>query len=176
MKSKCFSLLAGLCLVFVAVAQAAATGAGFAGQWTIDVPNSTPIRPWDHANLTITVNGDEVVIKRDLAWGPERRAADTTKATADGKTVTANPVDYWLDTWYTNVYIGGDHRKHVVAKWLDGGRILALETDLTLEAQQGDQPVHIHTEYRLSPDGRTLRVFELRSTRDQALVYVFNRS
>lgn len=175
MKSKCFSLIAGLVLAILPALHAA-DGSGFTGKWTIDVPASTPIRPWDRATLTIAVQGDDVVIKRDLAWGPERRAADTTKVTADGKTVTTNPVGYWLDTWYTNVYIGGDHQKHVTAEWLDGGRILKLETDLALEAQQGDHPVRIHTEYRLSPDGRTLRIFELRSTRDQALVYVFNRA
>jgi hypothetical protein len=53
--------------------------------------------------------------------------------------------------------------------------VLKLETNLVLEAQQGDHPVHIYDEFRLSPDGRTLTQFQLRSTRDQALVYVYNR-
>ena len=60
-------------------------------------------------------------------------------------------------------------------EWLDGGRVLKVETNLQLEAQQGDHPVHLYQEYRLSADGRTLRCYELRSTRDEAMVYVFTR-
>ena len=116
-----------------------------------------------------------VVLTRNLAWGPDRKVNDTTVAVTDGKTVTANPVAYWLDTWYTNVYIGGDHVKRVTGEWLDGGRVLKLETKLALEAQQGDIPVHIYEEYRLSADGKTLKLYELRSTRDEALVYTFTR-
>ena len=96
-------------------------------------------------------------------------------ANVSGQTVTANPIGYWLDTWYTNVYIGGDHQKQVTGEWLDGGRVLKLESRLALEAQQGDHPVHIYDEYRLSPDGNTLTQYELRSTRDQAMTYVFHR-
>ncbi len=94
----------------------------------------------------------------------------------DGKTVTANPVTYWLDTWYTNVYIGGDRQKRVTAEWLDGGRVLKVETKLFIEAQQGDHAVHVYDEYRLSADGKTLKVYELRSTRDEALVYYYTRA
>jgi hypothetical protein len=147
-----------------------------AGTWSLDIARSTPIRPWDHATVTIAVNGDSVVLTRNLAWGTDRKADDTTAAVTDGKTVTANPVTYWLDTWYTNVYVGGDHLKRVTAEWLDGGRVLKTETKLFIEAQQGDHPVHIYDEYRLSADGKTLKVYELRSTRDEALVYYYNRA
>jgi len=146
-----------------------------AGTWTLDVARSTPIRPWDKQSMTIAVTGDTVAITRHLAWGADRKVSDTTTVKADGKTSTANPVGYWLDTWYTNVYVGGDHQKHVTAEWLDGGRVLKLETNLQLEAQQGDHPVHLYDEYRLSADGRTLKLFELRSTRDEALVYLYTR-
>ena len=154
---------------------AAQPGAGLAGAWTLDVARSTPIRPWDRLTLNFTVTGDTVTITRHLAWGADRKVDDQTTVRTDGRTVTPNPVGYWLDTWYTNVYIGGDHRKQVTGEWLEGGRILKLETRLQLEAQQGDHPVHLYDEYRLSADGRTLRLFELRSTRDEPLVYVFTR-
>ncbi len=176
MKIKYPLTLGGFALLLAGLHAAPVTGSsGLTGKWILDVAHSTPIRPWDHATIGIAVNATTVVITRDLAWGRDRRVADTTTVVPDGKTATANPVGYWLDTWYTNVYIGGDHQKHVTGEWLDGGRVLKLETNLMLEAQQGDHPVTIHSEYRLSPDGRTLRLFELRSTRDQALVYVFNR-
>ena len=147
-----------------------------AGSWTLDVARSTPIRPWDQATLTIAVNGDSVVLTRHLAWGADRKVDDTTVVVTDGKTPTANPVGYWLDTWDTNVYIGGDHLKRVTGEWLDGGRVLKLETRLFIEAQQGDHAVHIYDEYRLSADGKTLKLYELRSTRDEALVYTFTRA
>ena len=156
--------------------RADAVSAQLAGKWTLDVARSTPIRPWDRESLTITVTGDITVLTRNLAWGADRKASDVTTVKTDGKTVTAGPVGYWLDTWYTNVYIGGDHQKHVTGEWLDGGRVLKLETNLFIEAQQGDHAVHIYDEYRLSADGKTLILYELRSTRDEALVYIFTRA
>lgn len=170
----CFACFGSL-LAAELSAQEAAAAPSLAGKWVLDVAHSTPIRPWDHETMTIEVKDDTVTITRNLAWGADRKASDTTTAKTDGKTVTANPVTYWLDTWYTNIYIGGDHQKRVTAEWLDGGRVLKLETNLMLEAQQGDHPVQIHEEYRLSPDGRTLTLYRLRSTRDQAMTYVFNR-
>ena len=104
--------------------RAAEAPAGVAGNWTLDVARSTPIRPWDTQSMTIAVTGDSVVMTRHLAWGADRKVSDTTAAVTDGRTATANPVGYWLDTWYTNVYIGGDHQKHVTGEWLDGGRVL----------------------------------------------------
>ena len=174
---KTLTYLAGAVgLLLGATVLTAADAPSLAGHWEIDVAKSTPIRPWDKEALDIKVEGDAVQITRHLNWGESRSVDDVTKVTTDGHTVTANPVGYWLDTWYTNVYIGGDHQKHVTAEWLDEGRILKLETRLALEAQQGDHPVHIYDEYRVAPDGKTMMLFELRSTRDQALVYVFNRN
>jgi len=154
---------------------AADAPAGLAGNWVLDVARSTPIRPWDRLAVTITVTSDTVVLARHLAWGTDRKVDDVTTVKTDGHTVTANPVGYWLDTWYTNVYVGGDRRKQVTGEWLDGGRVLKLETNLQLEGQQGDHPVHLYDEYRLSADGRTLKLYELRSTRDEAMVYYFTR-
>lgn len=170
-----FGLLVGLALGTGAPLRAADAPSGLAGTWVLDADRSAPIRPWDKQTLTVAVRGDSVVLTRNLAWGADRKVDDTTVAVTDGKTVTANPVSYWLDTWYTNVYIGGDHVKRVTAEWLDGGRVLKLETKLVIEAQQGDIPVHLYDEYRLSADGKTLKLYELRSTRDEALVYTFTR-
>jgi hypothetical protein len=176
MKTKFISLLAAAVFGLGAVsASLAGESLGLAGKWNIDLEKSTPIRPWEQRVLDITIAGGTVQIVRHLQWGRDRKVADTTLVNPDDKTVTRNPVGYWLDTWYTNVYIGGDRHKQVTGGWLDGGRVLKLETNLMLEAQQGDHPVHIYDEFRLSPDGRTLTQFQLRSTRDQALVYVYNR-
>ena len=175
MKTIRHALLAAGVAALLTLAAGAAESPHIAGHWKIDLAQSTAIKPWERAELTITVAGDAVEIVRRLQWGPDRKVADTTRAVADGHTFTVNPVEHWLDTWYTNVYIGGNRQKQVTATWLDSGRVLKLESNLVLEAQQGDYPVHVYTEYRLSPDGNTLRQFELRSTRDQALVYVWRR-
>ena len=109
MKSRLL-LLAGFGLMLGLVPSLRAADAPtLAGSWKLDVARSSPIRPWDLQTMTIAVTGDSVVITRNLAWGDTRKVTDTTAAVTDAKTATANPVGYWLDTWYTNVYIGGDH-------------------------------------------------------------------
>jgi hypothetical protein len=176
MKTNRLSLFAaGLLTLAVTLTAPAADTSRLAGKWKIDLAGSTSIKPWEKADLEIVVAGNEVRIVRHLQWGPDRKVNETIRVVADGQTVTANPVGHWLDTWYTNVYVGGDKQRQVTGEWLDGGRVLKLESRLTLEAQQGDYPVHIYDEYRLAPDGNTLTQFELRSTRDQALVYVYRR-
>lgn len=169
--------LACLCAgLFFGLAAARAQQPSLAGTWKLDAAASSPIKPWETSTLVITVDGPRVELTRTLTWGKERRATDVTRAVTDGRTFVATPLTYWLDTWYNNAYIGGDKQQHVTAEWLDSGRVLKLERRLTLNAQQGDVPVHIYDEYRLSPDGRTLKLFELRSTRDQPLVFVFTRA
>ena len=116
----CLLLSAGLSL------HAAGGPAKLAGTWTLDVARSTPVRPWDKQSITIAVTGETVVLTRNLAWGADRKASDATTVKTDGKTITANPVGYWLETWYTNVYIGGDHQKHVTGEWLEDGRQLEV--------------------------------------------------
>ncbi|MDB6093545.1 MAG: hypothetical protein JWM32_1107 [Verrucomicrobia bacterium] len=162
-------------LLAVPALAADTTTTGLAGKWKLDVARSTPIRPWDTMSVEIAATDTTATVTRHLAWGTDRKVNDVTKLVTDGKTSTANPVGYWLDTWYTNIYIGADHQKHVTGEWLDGGRILKLETNLSLEGQQGDHPVHVYDEFRLSADGRTLKLYELRSTRDEAMVYIFTR-
>jgi hypothetical protein len=153
----------------------AAENSGMAGRWTLDPARGSSIKPWTSETLAITVQGDAVRIDRNLAWEPDRRVSDSTTLQADGRTITANAVPYWFDSWYNNAFIGTDHLKRVRGEWIESGRVLKVETALFLEAQQGDVPVHIYDEYHLSADGRTLRLLELRSTRDQALTYVFTR-
>ena len=45
-----------------------------------------------------------------------------------------------------------------------------------MSIQQGEQPIRIYTEYRLSPEGDRLDVLELRSTRPRPIHYVFTRA
>jgi len=161
--------LAGLNLL------SATEASGLAGTWKLDVTASSSISPWDQETLEITTGDQLVQIERRLQWGKDRKVGDVTRYKPDGVTVTTNPVTYWLDTWYNNVYIGTDHQKQVRGEWLADGRGLKLVTNLKLEAQQGDVPVQIDDTWQLSPDGNTLTLKQVRSTRDQELTYVFKR-
>jgi len=154
----------------------AADAAAFSGHWTMDVSRSSAIAPWTQCSLTIAASDGAVEIDRSLNWDDNRSAKQAIRASTDGRTVTANPVTYWVETWFNNAYIGGDKSERVTAEWLDVGRVLKVEAKLTLNLQQGDHPVHIYDEYHLSADGQTLRLYEIRSTRNQPLTYLFTRS
>ena len=169
-------LLACLCLLgCIRLSGLAAESSSLAGRWKLDKDRSSSLERWAGEELVIKIDTPVVKIDRTLILGESRHVSDTTSLKTDNRTATIIPVAYWFDTWYNNTYIGGDHKKTVRGAWLENGRILKVETSLLLDAQQGDIPVHIYDEYRLSADGRTLRLFELRSTRDQPLTYVFTR-
>jgi hypothetical protein len=82
----------------------------------------------------------------------------------------------WPDNRHLGAYIAGDHRKTVASRWEDDGRTLITESTLTVSTQQGERPIRIYTEYRLSPGGDRLDVLELRSTRPRPVHYVFTRA
>lgn len=169
-------LLAVLCWLGAGGLCWATDAAAFAGRWKLDAARSSSIKPWDAVDLEISLKGDAVEIARRLTWTLDRKSEDVITVRPDDRTVTVNPLKYWVDTWFNNAYIGGDHALHVKGGWLDRGRILRVDIDLALELQQGDYPVHIYREYRLSADHRELRVYELRSTRDQPLAFIFTRA
>lgn len=171
-------LLACLCLLgCTSLSCLGADSPGLAGRWKLDTARSSSLERWAGETLVISIQGETVKIERIFPFmaGADHHVSDTTLLKADGRTATINPVTYWFDTWFNNTYIGGDHNKTVRGAWIDSGRTIKVETTLLLDAQQGDRLVHIYDEYRLSADGRTLRQFELRSTRDEALTYVFTR-
>jgi len=58
---------------------------------------------------------------------------------------------------------------------MDGGRLLRLSSDLVLATQQGERAVNILSDYKVSANGAQLSLLELRSTRNDPIVYVFHR-
>ncbi len=162
-------------LAFGFLAAAAAAPEGLDGRWKLNLDRSASIKPWSAETLVVRGAGDGVTIDRRFVWGTDRKVSDSTSVKADGRTILADPVAYWIDTWYNNAYIGADHLKRVSGEWIEPGRVLKVETRLFLNVQQGEFPVHIYDEYRVSADGRTLTLLEIRSTRDQPLTYVFTR-
>lgn len=160
-----------LSLSVAAISHAAPSS--LAGSWKIDLTQSTELSPWKGYELTIAIDGDQVTLRRELAWG-RRKFSDTTPIDTT-RDVNVVPVEMWPENRHIGAYIGGDKTKRVRAEWLDDRRILRLSTDLVLDTQQGAREVNILSDYKLSAQGSELILTELRSTRNRPIVYVFNR-
>jgi hypothetical protein len=160
-----------LVLFFAGLGAAAASP--LAGTWRINLERSTELSPWKTYDLTIEVAGDEVTLKRKLAWG--RRVHEDTTAINVATPVNVVPADFWPDNRHLGAYMGGDKTRKVRAEWLDGRRLLRLSSDLVLDTQQGPRDVNILSDYKVSANGAQLTLTELRSTRNRPIVYIFTR-
>lgn len=145
-----------------------------AGRWSIDLARSTELSPWKTYDLTLSVTGDTVTVRRRLAWG--RRDFSDTMSLDLTQSDNVVAVEMWPDNRHLGAYIDSDKTKHVHATWLDGRRILRLSTDLVLQTQQGTRAVNILSDYKVSASGAELTLTELRSTRNRPIVYVFKRA
>jgi len=163
------TLLAGL----LALGAAAAESSPLAGTWRIDPARSNELSPWREIVLTIAVDGDRVQLDRHFAAG--RRTFDERLALDLMQPVNVVPVAWWPDNRHLGAYIGGDKAKRVHATWLDNRRVLRLSSDLTLSTSQGDRAVNVLSDYKVSANGAQLTLTELRSTRNQPVVYTFTR-
>jgi hypothetical protein len=168
------SILIPIALFHVSQLEAAETipSSPLAGSWRIDLAHSTELSPWKDYTLTLVIAGDNITIRRSLAWGV--REFTESMAVHVGQTVNV-PVEMWPDNRHLGAYISGDHAKRVHAEWIGGQRLLRLSSDLVLETQQGSRAVNILSDYKLDSSGNLLTLTELRSTRDRPILYVFNR-
>ena len=123
--------------------------------------------------LVIDQAGDQLTISRTLGGG--RRTHIDTIPLDITKEVNVVSQGWWIDNRHIGAYSPHDATKVVRAKTLDDGKLLRLETDLVLETQQGSRDVNIISQYQISPDGDTLIVTDLRSTRPRPVVHVFTR-
>lgn len=148
--------------------------ADFAGRWTIDSQQSTALDPWRSLELEIGVNGDSVTIIRHYKAGS--RVADESMALDTSLPSQTVKTEGWWDNRHIGAYLGNGGEQTVSAKWLDEGRTLQLNIDLVLETSQGDTPVRVIREMRLSDDGQRLTAVQMRSSRNLPIVRVFNRT
>jgi len=144
-----------------------------AGTWKLDPARSADPSSWSDIELTIAVNGDTVTLTRKFTTG--NRSAGEVMALDMTKKENKVPVAWWPDNRYIGVYISGDKTRAIRASWIDNKRILRLDSDLVLATQQGDTPVNILSDYKISDDGRELVLVELRSSRLQPVIYQFTR-
>lgn len=166
----------GLCWLGVTTLALANETSPFVGKWKLDLEHSSAVKPWTSITLDVAPAEHGLAFHRHLFWSNLKQTDETIVLRPDDGVMTENAVPFWVESAYSNAYLGGDRKLHVKAGWLDHGRILKAEIDAAVDVQQGDYPVHIYREYRLSADRQTLRVFELRSTRDQALTFIYTRA
>ena len=164
-----------LLIAFIGLTVSASLSAAseFTGSWTIDRDAGSAIDPWSRILLDIQADGKAVTLTRTVTTG--RRNHAQVYALRIGKTVSV-PVEWWTGNRHIGAYIGGDQTEKVHAEWIDDGRTLRVESHYVLATSQGETPVRSYIEYRLSADGETLSVIELRSSRHLPIVHIFNRS
>jgi hypothetical protein len=168
----CFLLL-GLLLTTAGATASTSSPARFDGTWRFDPARSTNLAAWRSFDLIVQATDQTISLQRRLGWG-RRVHEESMRLPLDGSR-TAVPVPYWADNRHIGAYIGGDGHKQVQARLLDDGRVLRVESDLTVETQQGDRAINILSDYHLSTDGQTLTLIEIRSTRSRPVVTVFTR-
>ena len=170
-------LLLALAALAVAVPPASAQPEpSFSGRWVLVDSLSRAIDPWRSLTVEVEVEDAAVVLKRMWRGSREGGAFTDSVRLVPGQTVQSAPLEQWPDERHLGAYIAGDRTKSVASRWADGGRTLITESDFVVSVQQGERPVRVYTEYRLSPGGDRLDVFELRSTRPRPIHYVFARA
>ncbi len=162
------------CLAFSAICPAASLAkSNFDGHWKIDTEKSTALDPWRTMDITIDVQGDEVSIIRNFSTG--KRVAQESMKLDMTKASQVVEVEGWWDNRHIGAYLGNNKQQTVEAKWLDEGRTLQLNINMILETAQDDSPVRVLREMRISRDGQTLRVLQLRSSRNLPIVRIFRK-
>lgn len=144
-----------------------------AGSWRYDPQRSTELSSWGALKLTIVVNGPVVTLTRQYEAG--RRTFEEVTTVDLTKSANFVPVEWWPDNRHIGAYVGGDKTKKMRVRLYDNGRLLRTSADITLATQQGERLVNILADYKVSANGALLTVTELRSTRNEPIVYHFKR-
>lgn len=158
----------------LSLAATTAAASPLAGTWRLDPARSTEFSPWRELTLTLAVDGDRVHLTRHFSNG--RRSFTEEIALDLAQPINVVPVSWWPDNRHLGAYIAGDKTKRIHATWLDDRRILRLSADLTVSTSQGDRALNILSDYKVSANGALLTLTELRSTRNQPVVYTFVRT
>ena len=159
-------------------AVACAAAPSLAGKWEFVPGRGSTLTFWTKMTLDISVDGNKVQITRTLSRGDDTSNQevfnlDTTKDD------NVCPVTWYADNRYDKatmgLFVGGDGARHIRASWLDSGRTLRLDANFVADTQQGPKSVNILSDYKLSADGATLTLIQIRSARMTPFVYVFTR-
>ena len=144
----------------------------FTGRWQLVPERSSALDGWTNMHLVLKVEGDQVDITYDMRWRSTKVVA--TNSVNTRKTVEI-PDFFRVEQRHMAVYPKKGSATPVSAEWLDKGRTLIVKAIVPVEVSQGDSTIRIDCEYRLGTGDDTLTVIELRSTRNNPLVYRFKK-
>lgn len=144
----------------------------FNGTWAIDKERSTDITPWN--DLTIEIDASPSRLTLERIWGGSYGVTvnDSMTIPIDRERHRVS-MQQWPENRHIGAFLTADSSKAVSAEWLDEGQTLRVTTYLNLRTSQGTTRVRTHSEYRIAPDGATLRVLMLRSSRPRPIRYTF---
>ncbi len=142
------------------------------GRWRLDVARSSALDGWTNMDIGIQTSGSEVSITHDMRW----RSTRVLKTNVVNTRRTVKIPDFFrIEARHMAVYAPKTFAATVSSEWLDAGRALRVEAELPVEVSQGDATIRIYSEYRMGEGGETLTLIELRSSRNNPLVYRFRR-
>lgn len=173
MKFKITQSLIAATLITLMTGLPAQGNEAFSGEWVTIRELSTALDPFRRVELTIDVDGSEIIME-ELYTAGRRFNAETYKLDTRKKK-TVNPITWWSANRHIGAFIGGDKTVTMMAEWVDDGSTLKVESSFILETSQSETPVRTYAEYRLSRDGERLTRLEMRSTRSLPIVHVFER-
>ncbi len=169
MKGSLFKFL----LVWAAIPLAASLAdSDWNGRWRLDSERSSALDGWTIMDIGIETNGSKVSITHDMRW----RSTRVLKTNVVNTRRTVKIPDFFrIEARHMAVYAPKSFEASVSSEWLDEGRALRVEAELPVEISQGDGTIRIYSEYRLGEAGETLTLIEIRSSRNNPLVYRFRR-
>ncbi|MFB6272034.1 MAG: hypothetical protein ABEL51_03965 [Salinibacter sp.] len=144
----------------------------FNGTWSIHEERSTDISPWNGLTVQIDATPSQLTLERIWDGNYGVTVNDSMTIPIDGEQHRVS-LQQWPDNRHIGATLASDSSKTVSAEWLDNGRTLRVTTRLDVRVSQGITRIRTYSEYRVSPDGGTLTLLELRSTRPRPLHYTF---
>jgi hypothetical protein len=145
---------------------AAPAATSFAGTWALDKGKSEGLNPGlqnaESVTLTITQDDKELVWKQEVVGAQMQQPAATYKL--DGSETTGD------------VNVGQMQGKATrKAKWMDGGKMLELNTVIKLDFQGQEVTVNVVQHLELAESGKVLKVHSTtespRGTQESKLTY-----
>ncbi|MDQ8198025.1 hypothetical protein QEH56_07695 [Pelagicoccus enzymogenes] len=161
-------------LVGVSVFQCMAFSANpdFEGRWRLDRERSSALDGWTAMDLEIAIDGAEVEVTHDMRWRSTRVVESNLLDTTRAKEIDGF---FRIEQRHMAVYAPKQGVSSVQAAWLDEGNTLRVEALSPVEISQGTATIRSYYEYRVGEGGETLTLIELRSSRNNPLVYRFKK-
>jgi hypothetical protein len=148
-----------------------------AGRWILEKERSTNIDPWRELTYDIRLQGSEITLVKTLRAGRYHQRDSMTVIPDDQEREAPMTHGKWMEQVHMGARVGALSMRVVRARWEGGGKVLYLQSRVTVETSQGDAPVIIERRFHISEDGSSMALTEARSTRTSGtpLVYDFSR-